>query len=85
MFNTNFTIILFTIFSSSHVIGVKNKHEVMEARCAVVPQCFPVARRRRMFHPPANAPPAAVAYRTMALNVRRQDGGPADRAVFFKF
>ena len=36
-----------------------------------------------MFHPPANAPPAAVAYRTTALDVRRQDraGGPGR---FFK-
>ena len=36
-----------------------------------------------MFHPPANAPPAAVAYRTTALDARRQDraGGPGR---FFK-
>jgi hypothetical protein len=39
----------------------------------VVPQCFPVARQRRMFHPPANAPHAAVAYRTTALDARRHD------------
>ena len=36
-----------------------------------------------MFHPPANAPHAAVAYRTTALDARRQDraGGPGR---FFK-
>ena len=34
-----------------------------------------------MFHPPANAPPAAVAYRTTALDVRRQDRA----GDFFKF
>ena len=34
-----------------------------------------------MFHPPANAPHAAVAYRTTALDVRRQDRA----GDFFKF
>jgi hypothetical protein len=55
------------------------------SRCfPVEPPCFPVARRRRMFHPPANAPHGAVAYRTTALDARRQTG-PADRAGFLKY
>jgi hypothetical protein len=37
-----------------------------------------------MFHPPANAPHAAVAYRTTALDARQQTG-PADRAGFLKY
>ena len=37
-----------------------------------------------MFHPPANAPHAAVAYRTTALDARRRTG-PADRAGFLKY
>ena len=58
------------------------------SRCfPVVPPCFPVARRRRMFHPPANAPHAAVAYRTTALDARRQDraGGPGRFFKIYKF
>ena len=44
------------------------------SRCfPVVPTCLPVARRRRMIYPPANAPHVAVAYRTSA---RRGRGGP---------
>jgi hypothetical protein len=39
-----------------------------------------------MFYPPANAPHAAVAYRTTALDARRQEraGGPGD-FFFLKF
>jgi hypothetical protein len=59
---------------------------VLPGRAAVLP-AFPVARRRRMFHPPANAPHAAVAYRTTALDARRQDraGGPGRFFKIYKF
>jgi hypothetical protein len=40
-----------------------------------------------MFYPPANAPPAAVAYRTTALDARRQNraGGPGRFIFNLKF
>ena len=54
------------------------------SRCfPVVPPCFPVARRRRMFLSPANAPHAAMAYRTTALNARQQDRGGGPGPFFF--
>ena len=55
LFNSNFTtfesIILFTIFSSSHVIGVKNKYEVMEARRAAAARAVHIAYCRIFYFP----------------------------------
>jgi hypothetical protein len=58
-------------------------------RCfPVVPPCFPVARRRRKFHPPANAPHAAVAYYMHILNIvpwRWKRGGTTGSAAAANF
>ena len=53
----------------------------------VVSPCFPAARQRRMFHPPAKPPQAAVVYRTTVPNARRHDraGGGGEFYQKLKF
>jgi hypothetical protein len=57
---------------------------VLPGRAAVLPGGV-AARRRRMFHPPANALHAAVAYRTTALNAWRHDRAASGGELVLKF